>query len=219
MTATTLAGHNRVSALIDDLATKGWSHQADFLPADIQQALLADFAALKAAEELTPAGVGREEDYTLRSDIRRARTTWMDGQSGAQKAFLAWTSELRLTLNRELFLGLFEIEASYAFYPVGGFYDRHLDSFKGARNRVVSLVVYLNDGWQTTDGGALAIYDPSAPDNAEPVARVLPVGRDVVFMLSEDIPHAVEPTNRERVAIAAWWRVNQSSPDRVDPLN
>jgi SM-20-related protein len=38
---------------------------------------------------------------------------------------------MRLALNARLFLGLFDFEAGYAVYPPGGFFTRHVDSFRG----------------------------------------------------------------------------------------
>ena len=116
-------------------------------------------------------------------------------------------------------LGLFEFEVCFAVYPPGGFYDRHLDSFAGARNRVVSLVAYLNEDWDETRGGALAVWPEGAGDGSAPAARIMPEGGGVVLMLSEAIPHEVEVTHEKRLCLAGWWRVNQSGGDRIDPLN
>lgn len=211
--------HNRLAAIVGDLASKGWSHQPTLLPPELTEALRAELLALDAAAELEAAGIGRQDALVLDRDVRKARITWMDGETAAQRAFLDWAETFRLHLNIELFLGLFELEASFAVYPPGGFYERHVDSFRGARNRIVSLVVYLNADWREADGGALAIFAPESPADAAPAARFLPLGGDAVFMMSEDVPHAVEHTAARRLAIAAWWRVNQSGAERVDPLD
>lgn len=116
-------------------------------------------------------------------------------------------------------LGLFEMEVCFAVYPPGGFYDRHLDSFAGARNRMVSLVAYLNEDWDEARGGALAVWPEGAGADDIPTARIVPEGGGIVLMLSEDIPHAVEVTTEKRLGLAGWWRVNQSGAGRVDPLN
>jgi len=210
--------HNRLAAIADDLAVKGWSHQPGLLPADLLEGLRAELIALDDAAGLEAAGIGRQDALMLDRDIRKARITWMDGESAPQRAFLAWAEMFRLHLNRELLLGLFELEASFAVYPPGGFYERHVDSFCGARNRIVSLVVYLNADWRAEDGGTLAIFAAESDASDAPLIRLMPVGGDAVFMMSEDVPHAVEPTIAKRLAIAAWWRVNQSSADRVDPI-
>ena len=39
----------------------------------------------------------------------------------------------------------------------------------------------------------------------------------VVMFLSEEIPHEVKPAQRDRYSVTGWFRLNSSSPDRVDP--
>lgn len=212
-------GDNRLGALVADLHEKGWSWQPGLLPDDLFQGLRSEILAFDGVDALAPAGIGREDDYQLDRTVRKARISWLDGQSPAQAAFFDWADELRAALNRSLMLGLFELEACYAVYPEGGFYDRHLDSFEGARNRIVSLVIYLNDAWSPKDGGAILIWPEGAENMDPPVAEILPEGAGVVVMLSETVPHAVAETHRRRYGMAAWWRVNPSVLGRVDPLS
>ncbi|WP_233355636.1 2OG-Fe(II) oxygenase [Henriciella litoralis] len=189
------------------------------MPDELTLALRNELLALDAAAELEAAGIGRQDDFTIDRQIRRTRITWFDGESAAQKAFLDWSDQLRIALNRELMLGLFEFEVCFAVYPPGGFYDRHLDSFAGARNRVISLVAYLTEDWHAEKGGALALWPAGAGDTDTPSDRVIPEAGGVVLMLSEDIPHAVEVTHEKRLGLAGWWRVNQSGVDRIDPIS
>ena len=218
MTAIPSPGDNRLGAILDDLSSKGWSWQPSFLPEPLFAALHAEVKAIDTEDDLAPAGIGRETAFQLDRSIRRSRIAWLDGSTLAQSAFLQWAEQLREAINRSLMIGLFEFEACYAVYGPGGFYDRHLDSFEGARNRVVSLVVYLNEDWSPELGGALVVWPEGADADAEPAARVLPERAGVVFMLSETVPHAVEMTHASRFAIAAWWRVNPSIQGQIDPL-
>ena len=213
-----LPGDNRLGAIVDDLSRQGWSWQPGFLPEPLFTALHAEVSVIDAEDDLAPAGIGRETAFQLDRSIRRSRIAWMDGSTPAQAGFLQWAEQLREAINRLLMIGLFEFEACFAVYRPGGFYDRHLDSFEGARNRVVSLVVYLNEDWQAGDGGALVVWPEGAAADAEPAARLLPERAGVVLMLSESVPHAVEVTHASRFAIAAWWRVNPSIQGQVDPL-
>ena len=214
-----LPGDNRLGAIIGDLASKGWTWQPGLLPEALFHALRAEVLAIDAEDELAPAGIGRESAFLLDRSIRQSRISWLDGSTPAQAGFLDWAEQLREAINRALMIGLFEFEACYAVYRSGGFYDRHLDSFEGARNRVVSLVVYLNDDWTPEDGGALVVWPEGAAEDAAPVARLSPEKAGVVLMLSETVPHAVEVTHRTRYAIAAWWRVNPSIQGQVDPVS
>lgn len=214
-----LTGDNRLGHVADDLASKGWSWQPDLLPDALLLALREEICMLDAEAALAPAGVGREDAFQIDRSIRKTRITWLDGSSPAQRAFADWAELWRESLNRSLLLGLFEFEACYAVYPEGGFYERHLDSFEGARNRIVSIVVYLNEHWSEEDGGALVIWPEGAADTDAPVARIVPEGGGVVMMLSESIPHAVQPTARPRYGIAGWWRVNPAVDGLAIPID
>ena len=66
--------------------------------------------------------------------------------------------------------------------------------------RVVSCVLYLNDGWKASDGGALRIYCD------DDVREVMPVGGTLVCFLSERFEHEVLPATRERLSITGWFR-------------
>ena len=43
-------------------------------------------------------------------------------------------------------------------------------------------------------------------DGSERVEDVLPLGGRLVVFLSEDIPHEVLPTQKERISITGWLR-------------
>lgn len=109
-------------------------------------------------------------------------------------------------MNRHLFLGLDSFESHLALYQPGNFYRRHTDAFRGERNRVVSLVAYLNEGWQPDQGGELVLY----PDNLAPI-KVTPEIGTVVLFLSEEIPHEVLVTQRTRFGVAGWFRVRSGN--------
>lgn len=202
-------------SISDDLAKQGWSVREGYFSPDLCAALLDDMHAQEAAGKLTSAGIGRDQAQKIESGIRNDRTLWLTGRADAPRRFAALMEELRLALNRDLFLGLFEYEGHYAFYPPGGFYKKHLDSFRGARNRVVSTVAYLTPGWREEDGGHLVLYHPE--NDAMPVQKIVPRAGTLAVFLSEEIPHEVLPPLRERVSIAGWFRCNASVAGRVDP--
>tara|TARA_R110000796_G_scaffold166333_1_gene283264 strand:+ start:5873 stop:6535 length:663 start_codon:yes stop_codon:yes gene_type:complete len=214
-----LTGDNRLGCVAEDLASKGWSWQPGLLPEALLTALRDEIQALDADAVLAPAGIGRDDAFQVDRSIRKTRITWLSGASPAQIAFADWAEGWRESLNRALLLGLFEFEACYAVYPEGGFYDRHLDSFEGARNRIVSIVVYLNEDWGPEDGGALVVWPEGAATSDAPAACIVPEGGGVVFMLSETIPHEVQPTTRLRFGIAGWWRVNPAIDGHAIPID
>lgn len=197
----------RHAALVEQLALDGYAVADAIVPAPLVAALADELAGLEAAEALSIAGVGRDAALRRDSDIRRAAIRWFDGTTTAQRALLDLAEELRLVINRRLFLGLFDFECNFIAYPVGGFYGRHLDRLKGDRNRVVSFVTYLDADWRAEDGGALNLW-LRPDDEGAPAASVIPKAGRVVLMLSEEIPHEVQPAHRPRHAIAGWWRLN-----------
>jgi SM-20-related protein len=173
--------------------------------------LLICFNSLEIAD-FNLAGTGRLTDFRVNESIRSDKIHWIEPTHIISTRFLNYMESLRLGINRRLFLGLFDYESHFAHYPIGAFYKKHVDSFRGIeeqgkqtkKNRVLSTVLYLNTEWQPNAGGELVIY---SQNNNEIVTKVLPnVGRFVIFM-SEKFPHEVLPATRERNSIAGWFRV------------
>jgi len=191
--------------LCDSLAHDAIAIVPGFLTAEAIMALAAEARLRDAAGEFRAAGVGRGVARVARSDIRGDRTLWLDEKvpAIAERAFWQTVRSLRVVLNRTLFMGLSEFECHYALYPPGAFYLRHRDQFRGSASsgvRVVSCVLYLNDGWKASDGGALRIYCD------DDVREVMPAGGTLVCFLSERFEHEVLPATRERLSIAGWFR-------------
>jgi SM-20-related protein len=200
------------------LRARSWCVVPDALPPQLAAALF-EQVRLTDEQAFAQAGVGRSQDHVHNPFVRRDRIRWIDGSAEAEQQWLDWSGRLQRFLNRELFLGLFSFESHFAHYQPGDFYKKHVDAFRpdgterGAR-REVSLVTYLNPGWQLADGGELAIYDEAG---AEVVHKVMPAYGTVVVFLSTEVPHEVLPAARDRYSIAGWFRVNGSHADRPDP--
>ncbi|HSB96936.1 MAG TPA: 2OG-Fe(II) oxygenase, partial [Spongiibacteraceae bacterium] len=113
--------------LIEALRSDGWYHCPCFLDIDMVAALRADIALQR--EQFAAAAVGRAQQRRQQTAVRADATLWLTAGSAAQRAFLALMEDLRLALNRHLYLGLYDYEAHYAHYAAGAFYRRHLDVF------------------------------------------------------------------------------------------
>ena len=109
--------------------------------------------------------------------------------------------ELRLELNREATLGLFELELHYARYPPGASYARHVDQALRTSQRQVSLVLYLNADWQPADGGVLRLHETD-----DRTFDIEPVGGRLVCFLTPGRVHEVLTARRERLSISGWFR-------------
>lgn len=199
--------------IVDDLVTTGFSIQKNGLPDFVTQALLT--CQRKISEvEYRKAGIGRAENYHKAEKVRGDEICWITGSSEEGALWLSWCEAMKQYINRSLFMGLFSFESHFACYEPGKFYKRHVDAFKGQGNRVLSLVAYLNESWQETDGGELVLY---SDDNDQIGTKVLPAKGTFVVFLSEAFPHEVLPAVRTRHSVAGWYRVNGSVNHSIDP--
>ncbi|CAH0990898.1 hypothetical protein SIN8267_00998 [Sinobacterium norvegicum] len=195
--------------IADALVNQGRITIDDFLPPHITHSLLTKARSL-AANQWQNAGIGRGNQHQQARDIRSDAIHWLDYDDSAEQHYLASLEQLRVAINRRLYLGLFDSESHFASYRPGDFYKKHIDAFKGNSNRVLTIVYYLNEQWQSEDGGALKIYSDidSGDKGRQVIDTVLPqFGRMVIF-LSEKFPHEVEISHRDRFSIATWFRIN-----------
>ena len=208
---------NELEAALDDIAAKlettGYVLTRNLLPADLLDALLAHVRAMDEAK-FSRAGIGRETDFQVNKSIRTDEIHWLEGTHPATSQYFVWMERIRTGLNRRLFLGLFDYECNYAWYPEGAFYKTHLDTFRGTDTRVISTVLYLNPHWQPGDGGELVIYQP---DQDGTLARVEPRFGCMVFFLSGEFPHEVMKVNVPRYSVTGWFRKNNSLGEAIDP--
>jgi len=151
------------------------------------------------------AGISAAGDLHIDASRRRDKISWLDEDGGAMSEYLAFTNTLRETLNRELYLGLSYYEAHFALYEEGDFYEKHLDAFKGSKNRVVTTVLYLNQEWDECNGGELIVYN----QEDEKIAKVIPNAGTLVVFLSDKFPHEVLPAKVKRHSIAGWFRIDK----------
>jgi SM-20-related protein len=192
-----------MSLIAQALQRDGYCVQPNFLSATEVRLSSRDLESSRAAGEFHRAGTGKGEALEVRDDIRRDDIHWLerDAANPARSALWAKLDELRLSLNREQFLGLRDFEGHYAVYPSGGFYRRHLDTFRGDPSRLVSLILYLNEGWEAADGGELRIYLKDGKHLDLP-----PVGGTLVCFLSQEFEHEVLPARRARASFTGWFK-------------
>ena len=195
-----------MQAIANDLALHSWAKCDYFLDETTCDQLIAEIHSLRAANLMRPAGVGRGKDYALASSIRSDAIHWLDeaALSPAQTLACGKLNDLRQTLNRELFLGLRELEVHLTHYGPSGHYDKHVDNFQGQSSRILSCVVYLNKGWTIDDGGLLRIFAPD--DDSLLIAEVEPRLGTLACFLSREVPHEVSTTTKDRLSLTGWFR-------------
>ena len=179
----------------------------DFVDEGFRKALLKEQIDLLNQGQFTKAAIGKGDQRQVRTEIRSDEVLWMDSTalSPLQAIFWEKVAEVQQVLNRRCFLGLKSFEGHFARYPIGSFYKRHLDQFHAVPHRIVTIILYLNESWTEADGGQLRMYFPQE-DGSERVEDVLPLGGRLVVFLSEEIPHEVLPTQKDRISITGWLR-------------
>lgn len=200
--------HPLLLRIVDDLAERGWSRQAIFLPDSLTQELALECRKRAAQGELAPAAVGRGLAQEVREGIRGDHIQWLEpGQAVACDQYMELMDSLRQALNRGLFMGLEDYESHFALYPPGAFYRKHVDRFRDDDKRMVSAVLYLNEAWLPEHGGQLRMF---LKDGAE--CEVQPTGGTLVAFLSGEMPHEVLPSTRERLSLTGWFRRRGNEP-------
>ena len=158
--------------------------------------------ARESRGDFAPALIGAQGAQQRRADIRGDFTSWLcEPLLPPERRLLQRMEELRLELNRDAFLGLFELELHYARYPAGTAYSRHVDQPQGSAQRKLSLVLYLNPGWQSSDGGVLRIHGADGH-----FVDVEPIGGRLVCFLTPGREHEVLEAHGERLSISGWFR-------------
>lgn len=99
-----------------------------------------------------------------------------------------------------------------ATYRQGAEYHVHKDSYSGADNqRVLTILLYITDGWRPGDGGELRVHgtcsgdgaSASAPDEGR-FADIAPLSGRLVFFRSREVWHAVREPKTQRWALTLW---------------
>jgi SM-20-related protein len=191
------------------LTQRGYAVLPAALPESDWRGLRDEAAQLLSVDAFSAARIGRgpgaRDGVREEGDTRGGSICWLDASMPAGDGFLVWMEGLRVSLNRDLFLGLDTFEAHYAHYPTGACYETHVDRHHGSNARVVSAVIYLNADWPADAGGELVIYD------GDDVARLTlaPDGGTLVLFMSDDTPHEARKATRERWSIAGWFRTRR----------
>lgn len=196
--------------------------EANFAPPRLVDDLRFDIEALESRGAFAQAGSGRRgkgASNGMRS-ASFADPIDRDRSIGCFDAFAAvWErldivrGELSEALARPL---MEEMEIHYVRYPIGGFYQRHVDDFVDddvgtppTSRRSVSFICYLNDpGWVEEDGGALRVH---ASDKC--TIDILPECGSLVLFDSCAVEHEVRPTNRDRTCLIGWFHEPTSGPN------
>jgi SM-20-related protein len=187
---------------VAELSEHGWCVYDDFISDALVETLREEAYRRWSGGAFHAAGVGSGALHRHDEQVRGDEVLWLEekGSTEAQRACLMYFEELRLALNRELQLGLFEFECHFARYQTGSAYGRHLDQFAENGGRLLSCVLYLNEGWLPAHLGELRLH---LQDRHVDLA---PVGGRLVCFFSARFEHEVLPPRRQRLSLTGWFR-------------
>ncbi|WP_020533978.1 2OG-Fe(II) oxygenase [Flexithrix dorotheae] len=184
---------------VDRLSNDNYLIVDDFLSEENLWGIKSYFKGMREENELQKAGIGTLSAHQFNSEIRGDSIFWLSkGENPFIDYFLQRMDELKENLNQLCFLSLSGYEFHLALYPRGSFYLKHLDQFKGRNNRLVSVILYLNENWMKGDGGELKMYLEDGEKLIEPIANRL------VIFKSDLVEHEVLPTLKERYSLTGW---------------
>lgn len=186
--------------IVESLVEKQYIVLKDALSKELISSLL-DFAI--SSKAFNHAGISQEKTH-IDNSKRCDKSLWLEEDNGVQSEYLLFMQNLQEYLNRSLYLGLHYYESHFTLYEAGDFYEKHLDAFKGSKNRIVTTVLYLNKEYKKEDAGELVIYNESD----EELIKVKPEAGTLVVFMSEKFPHEVLPSSALRYSIAGWFRVD-----------
>lgn len=197
-------------SLFQSLEKQGWAVSEHAVLPSLAKALHRQAHQLWQQGFFKPASIGRRAGNISDPLLRGDAICWLDEKDSALPCaeFLAWTATLQQALNRYFFLGLRSGEFHFARYEPGRGYVRHVDQHQGTQARKISLVLYLNEDWESDDGGELCLYAPKAHgvQTDTPLAKILPRAPCLALFLSDRIPHEVLPGRKVRWSVTGWFR-------------
>lgn len=185
---------------IDNLAEDDVVVIDDFLPADLYDKIRRFFLDHLQMSDFSKAGIGASGNHMIASSIRGDYVYWLDRQRDLEIApFFNLTDEMIGMLNRYCYLSLSGSEFHLAHYPAGTYYHRHLDQFRERNNRMISMIIYLNEQWTEEDEGQLKIFLPTGQERL-----VAPLANRCVMFRSNLLEHEVLLTRASRYSLTGW---------------
>lgn len=174
-----------------------------FISQQLSNRLQQNIMQFQKDDLMTAAGIGNKEVKDANQQMRSDKIYWMDKKHGNafENEFLQRAEDFIERLNSTCYAGINAYEFHYAVYEPGSFYKRHKDQFKNNDNRKFSLITYLNNNWQQTDGGQLQVY------RDDTMQQIQPHTQTSVLFKSNETEHEVIKANRSRMSITGWLKV------------
>ena len=188
------------SSWLDKLAANDYVVVDDFLSETFYREIRDYFERLLEEREFDKAAIGSSGQRQVESNIRGDFIYWLDREADSEISDLFdLFDEVLRNLRQQLFLSLSDYEFHFALYPPETRYKKHVDQFHGSTNRIISMLIYLNENWKAGDGGELKIYGANGKETL-----VEPLARRLVMFKSATVEHEVMITRTRRRSITGW---------------
>ena len=195
---------NQFEEMIQGLIDQKYGCSNEFVNTDTVTGLRENIKRADQSGVLQTAGIGNQKNFIQNSLIRGDKIKWIEEKSinHFEQIYLKKVGNFIAHLNKTCFTSIKSFESHYANFEKEAFYKRHVDQFKNEKGRQFSIVLFLNENWQTEDGGMLSLY-PEGKEQKD----IAPVGGRMVFFQSDEMEHEVHPSyTRERRSIAGWLK-------------
>lgn len=185
---------------VDALANDDYLVIDDFLSEGLFELIKSFLLEHISKDDFAKAGIGALVKYKVTESIRGDFVYWLDKQRDLDMPELFMNIEHILSMfNRLCFLSLSGYEFHLAHYPKGSFYKRHLDQFQKRNNRIITIIIYLNEGWKEGDGGELQVYHQH-----KGAIFIKPIKNRCVIFRSDTLEHEVLLTHKSRYSLTGW---------------
>lgn len=193
------------NTLIDSYIDNKVGIAENFLNEALAFHLKANLTALYSKKLLLSAKTGNDAAIVQNDRVRSDKIYWLgrEHDDPHENSFFDLMDEFVSYLNMTCYTGITGYEFHYTLYEKGSFYKKHLDQFRNNESRQYSMIMYLNAGWKDVDGGELCIHHGSGRQN------ISPVNGKSVFFKSSELEHEVLLTNKPRMSITGWLKVDR----------
>jgi SM-20-related protein len=204
MADTSLSNLKIFDILIDSFIADKVGLVNNFISKKLSSQLKRNLISLFADKLFLNAGTGNDKEVIHNSLVRSDLIYWLDRKHNDihENAFFDLMDSFVSHLNNTCYTGITGYEFHYTLYPIGSFYKKHLDQFRSNDSRKYSMIIYLNAGWLEADGGELCIH------HSDHLQNVSPQDGKSVFFKSNELEHEVLCTNKPRMSITGWLKVN-----------
>lgn len=192
------------NTLIDSFIDSKVGIAENFLSEVLASHLKENLNLLYSGRQMLSAGTGNEAVAVQNKLIRGDKIYWLDRKHNNphENDFFDLMDSFVSHLNSTCYTGITGYEFHYTLYETGSFYKKHLDQFRNNGSRQYSMIMYLNADWEENDGGELRIHHIDSQQN------ISPVNGKSVFFKSSELEHEVLLTNKPRLSITGWLKIN-----------